>query len=350
MSNPEHGHGYDVSRRMVQGRPKRTRKPKEKTPIAAGIDALIDGGNGGYPAYTDSERLDSLSRLEKQALQERHPYTNSYQWRPPDGTDPEPLEIDYPALRGMPSKPLKQTLSGRRPTPVDPMPGSYSLLNAETHALLAQAAAVGGVKAGEQIEMVSVGLPDEDGPPSHRAAKTMAEDVIRRTGNTALARDVGKMLLDSDTPHSSQRRTTPWEWEQAFGPPADASVAIPSLSSAPDGKVIAHSDKLTDYQVDKFEDFLTVPGNEFAFRIGRTIDAFYRDGLQAGFSGEAMDAMAEHVNLFIGSRVIRFYNANQVMAQRMTVRIRVSLDSEPEYFEDDDETQVINIPSPPDSR
>jgi hypothetical protein len=287
-------------------------------------------------------------------------------------------------------EPLKQTLNGRRPTPVTPIPDAYGLLNAETHALLAKAATQGdlsvSVTPGEHA--IGAGTPSDWTPEeksrldheiknnpelrtvdvnaSKKTARALTKQLDRYSGETAgemrriMQEDnpaAHRALMDSDTPHSSQRQTTLADWKRDFAKHLTPTGEDPDVAEVGYDKVLARSDRVTDTQVEQFGDFMSVPGNEFSFRIARTVDAFYRDGLQKGFSAEAMDQMAEHLNLFIGSRIIQFYNARQVMAQRMTVRVRVSLDTDPEDFEDDEETasedekvheKVITISGPDD--
>lgn len=81
--------------------------------------------------------------------------------------------------------------------------------------------------------------------------------------------------------------------------------------------------------------FLAKPGNEFAFRIGRTAGAIQREGSGVTFSREAMDAMFKHVMIYVGSRLTRYHNEHGSFPQAMTVRVRVALDDTAEDFEEE---------------
>lgn len=83
-----------------------------------------------------------------------------------------------------------------------------------------------------------------------------------------------------------------------------------------------------------WDTMMTVPGSEFIYEIGRDHQAVARDGMDRGFSVEAMDTLIKHMITFIGTRINRHHSAHDVMPQQMTVRIKVTLDSQPRAFDD----------------
>jgi hypothetical protein len=80
-------------------------------------------------------------------------------------------------------------------------------------------------------------------------------------------------------------------------------------------------------QLELWQSFYTQPGDEFEFRIARTPDAIERDGTTKTFSEAAMDALMQHVMVYIGTRLTRYFETNKVMPQSLTVRIKVVTDS-----------------------
>jgi hypothetical protein len=88
----------------------------------------------------------------------------------------------------------------------------------------------------------------------------------------------------------------------------------------------------------------SVPGLEFEYEIGRDQHAVNRDGVGRGFSQEAMGTLIAHLGAFITTRITRYNEANGVMPQHMTVRIRVALDSQPTEFEDDSVDIITPLP------
>jgi hypothetical protein len=90
---------------------------------------------------------------------------------------------------------------------------------------------------------------------------------------------------------------------------------------------MADSPELDREQLELWRSFFERPGDEFEFRLGRTVHARDRDGDSATFSEDAMDALMHHLMLYIGTRMSRFFQDNDKMPQTMIVRIRVALDS-----------------------
>jgi hypothetical protein len=80
-------------------------------------------------------------------------------------------------------------------------------------------------------------------------------------------------------------------------------------------------------QLEMWQSFYAQPGDEFEFRLARSPSAIERDGTATTFSEAAMDALIQHLMVYIGTRLTRYYEANEVMPQTMTVRIKVATDA-----------------------
>ena len=89
-------------------------------------------------------------------------------------------------------------------------------------------------------------------------------------------------------------------------------------------------------QLALWDTFVKQPGDEFEFRIARSPDAIIRDTADKTFSQDAIDALMQHVLMYVGTRLTRHYEANSTMPQSMTVRIKVALDTGMEDWSEDD--------------
>jgi hypothetical protein len=75
-------------------------------------------------------------------------------------------------------------------------------------------------------------------------------------------------------------------------------------------------------------EMLDTDGPNITMRIERDADVTLRDGLERGFSREAMEFLHWQVSAWVGTRVMRAYDQTGLMAQAVTININVTLDTD----------------------
>jgi len=77
-----------------------------------------------------------------------------------------------------------------------------------------------------------------------------------------------------------------------------------------------------------YAEMMGVDSPSITIRIERDADITLRDGLERGFSKEAMEFLHWQVSAWVGTRVMRAYDQTGLMAQTVTVDINVTLDTD----------------------
>lgn len=77
-----------------------------------------------------------------------------------------------------------------------------------------------------------------------------------------------------------------------------------------------------------YAEMMDTPGGGITMRVEREADVTLRDGLERGFSKEAMEFLHWQVSAWITSRVMRSYDKTGLMPQTVSLEVNVTLDTD----------------------